>query len=131
MKKSLIVRQSDKTSGHEHIMAEGLAEVEIIDGQTHVAYRENDEAKTAVNLVVNNENLILKREGEVQTELHFTAGKRSIGIIKSEYGSFEIELYTHKYIWNGDIIALEYDILSGNDVSDSFRVIWKLRRNEA
>ncbi len=131
MKQHISVKQKNKITQSENVMAEGPCEVSDDELITKVSYHELDAMKTKVELAFDADTLTLVRHGEVQTTLHFKAKTKTIGTVLSEFGEFQVEIYTHRYLIGKDTIALEYDVLSGDEVSDTFRILWKLRRYEA
>ena len=77
------------------------------------------------------DQLTIIRHGEVVSTLHFRNNEKTLGTVLSEFGEFQIELFTRRYLCANETIAVEYDVLSGDEVSDSFRILWKIRRDDA
>ena len=112
-------------------MADGMCELQICDDKKAVGYHELDAASTNVEMFIHKEQLTIVRHGEVVSTLHFKSNEKTYGTVSSEFGEFQIELFTHRYLCGSETIAVEYDVLSGDEVSDSFRILWKIRRDDA
>lgn len=131
MKQRVIVKQKNKITNDEYLMADGMCEVITHGNKTEVSYHELDAASTKVELFIHKDQLTIVRHGEVLSTLHFRTNEKTCGTVLSEFGEFQIELYTHRYLCGKETIAVEYDVLSGDAVSDSFRILWKIRRDDA
>ena len=131
MKQRVIVKQKNQITNEEFLMADGMCEVINHDNRTEVSYNELDAAATKVELFIRKDQLTIVRHGEVLSNLHFRANEKTCGTVSSELGEFQIEFYTHRYLCGKETIAVEYDVLSGDTVSDSFRILWKIRRDDA
>ena len=125
MKKRLTVKQKNILDQSISVLHDGECECNRTHTQIILHYQENM-ADGTVELEANDEMLIIKRNAETQTRLLFRKGQKTTGMITSQYGSFEIELFTHFYQVRGNIIAIEYDVLSGADRT-SFRFTWQIQ----
>ena len=76
-----------------------------------------------------NDGLKIERKGELITQLSFEHNKTTTGSVMSEFGIFDIGVFTHKYIKKENIIAIEYDILSGDEVTDGYRILWVIKED--
>lgn len=100
-------------------------------GKEDILILEYVEKSTNAKVVVHasDEHMTIKREGDAITNLSFHAKQKTSGSVLSEFGTVEIEIFTHKYIKRENIIAIEYDILAGGEVTDGFRIIWTIKED--
>lgn len=107
-------------------MFHGTCECEVKPGNVRIAYREiNGDARVVVE--AQNDVMKLVRSSEAETHLIFRKGEKTTGYVESEFGIIELEVFTHTYHCREHIVAVEYDILSGNEICDSFRIIWSIK----
>ncbi len=126
MKKYVVVRQKHRFTKERKIMFQGSADVHKEVHHMRLEYMESD-TYTRICIHAYAQELKLYRVGEVKTNLHFIAGKKTFGSIESEYGIIGLQVYTHKYIKKDNVIALEYDIVHDDVVTDSFYIIWDIK----
>lgn len=131
MKQRIIVKQKNQITNEEFLMADGMCEIRTHENKTEVSYHELDAASTKVEIFIHEDQLKIVRHGEVLSTLYFRTNEKTYGTVSNEFGEFQIELYTHRYLCGKETIAVEYDVLSGDAVSDSFRILWKMRRDDA
>lgn len=129
MKKYGIVNQTHLYTKETNMMYKGP--IFFIQNATHSSL-EYTEMHTHTKVYINayEDRIEINRIGEMETKLNFRPNEKTIGTILSEFGTIEIGIYTHKYIKRDNTIALAYDILNGEEVSDGFRIIWKLKEEE-
>lgn len=131
MKQRVIVKQKNQITNDEYLMADGMCDVITHGNKMEVSYHELDAASTKVEMFIHKDQLTIVRHGEVLSTLNFRVNEKTCGTVSSEFGEFQIELYTHRYLCGKDTIAVEYDVISNEAVSDSFRILWKIRRDDA
>jgi len=115
MKKHIVVKQKHLYTEERNLMFEGQAFFSNSDGCLRLSYTERG----------------IKRDGELMTRLTFQHKKQTTGSVLSEFGTIDIGVFTHKYIKRENIIAIEYDILSGDEVTDGYRILWILKEDKA
>lgn len=126
MEKYAIVKQKHLYTNEKNIMYKGKVHYTLDNSCTTVRYKEYDtNADVCLHATAN--ELKLQRVAEITTQIHFILGQTTTNEILSEFGKIEINIYTHKYIKKENIIAVEYDILLGNDVEDGYRIIWDIK----
>ena len=130
MKKHIVVKQKHLYTGERNLMFEGKAFFSNSDGCLRLSYTERG-SNTAVSVEAENEELRIQRDGELMTRLTFQHKKQTTGSILSEFGTIDIGVFTHKYIKRENIIAIEYDILSGGEVTDGYRILWIIKEEQA
>ena len=130
MKKHLIVKQKDRYTDEKNLMFDGYVDFMKKGSLISIEYVEKDQT-TTVKVKADDDELQLERKGEIQTQLLFRHKETTIGSVLSEFGTIELGIYTHKYIRNDNIIALEYDILSEGEVTDGYRILWILKEDQA
>lgn len=125
--KYLLVTQKNQQTQQEIKLAECQCEIQENDQEISFCYTEKD-LMGQVKVVLNEKECHIERQAQIVTCLHFIENQKTEGLVESEYGSFNVEIFTHKYRkWN-EVIALEYDILNGDAVSDSFRLMFKFKK---
>ena len=130
MKKHIVVKQKHLYTEERNLMFEGQAFFSDSDGCLRLSYTERG-SNTAVSVEAENEELRIQRDGELMTRLTFQHKKQTTGSILSEFGTIDIGVFTHKYIKKENIIAIEYDILSGGEVTDGYRILWIIKEEQA
>ena len=129
MKKHLTVKQKHRYTNEKNLMFEGHVNLARNGSSLRIEYVEKDGA--SVKVIADDEGLHIERKGEVITNLHFEMNEKTDGSVLSEFGTIDLEIYTYKYIRKDNIIALEYDILSGGEVTDGYRILWILKEDQA
>lgn len=130
MKRLLEVKQTQLETKIRNILFRGYVDVPIIMDEITLEYLEND-GKTEVHLVADQDVMSIHRSGEMITNLVFQENKKTKGSIESEYGTISLDIFTHKYIKKENIIAVEYDVLVNDEITDSFRLICTLKEGLA
>ena len=130
MKKHIVVKQKHLYTEERNLMFVGQAFFSDSDGCLRLSYKERG-SNTAVSVEAENEELRIQRDGELMTRLTFQHKKQTTGSILSEFGTIDIGVFTHKYIKKENIIAIEYDILSGGEVTDGYRILWIIKEEQA
>ena len=130
MKKHIVVKQKHLYTEERNLMFEGQAFFSDSDGCLRLSYTERG-SNTAVSVEAENEELRIQRDGELMTRLTFQHKKQTTGSILSEFGTIDIGVFTHKYIKKENIIAIEYDILSGGEITDGYRILWIIKEEQA
>ena len=129
MKKHIVVKQKHLYTEERNLMFEGQAFFSDSNGCLRLSYTERG-SNTAVSVEAENEGLRIQRDGELMTRLTFQHKKQTTGSVLSEFGTIDIGVFTHKYIKRENIIAIEYDILSGDEVTDGYRILWSLKEDK-
>lgn len=130
MKKHIVVKQKHLYTEERNLMFEGQAFFSNSDGCLRLSYTEHG-SNTMVSVEAEEGELRIKRDGEIITRLTFQHQKQTTGSILSEFGMIDIGVFTHKYIKRENIIAIEYDVLSGGEVTDGYRILWILKEDKA
>ncbi len=130
MKRLLEVKQTQLEAKIRNILFRGYVEVPIIVDEITLKYLEND-GITTVHLKADQHGLSIRRSGEMITSLVFQENKKTKGSVESKYGTISFDVFTHKYIKKENIIAVEYDILVNDEITDSFRLICTLKEGLA
>lgn len=126
MKKHVTLKQTHLGTKQKNILFKGY--LELLPEQDNISfhYIESDQT-TVVEVRAEQDSFYLKRSGEMITELCFRENEKTRGTIRSEYGTIELTLFTHKYIQKDNIIAIEYDVMVNGEVSDSFRFLCTMK----
>ena len=129
MKKYLTVKQTHRYTNEKNLMFQGHANYEQKAYGLCISYKEDEQ--TSVTVMIQDDEISIKREGEFITSLMFRNLEKTQGSVLSEFGTIDLEIYTHKYIRKENIVALEYDILSGGNVTDGYRILWITKEDQA
>lgn len=127
MKKNIKVNQKHRYTKKRNVMYNGAASLQNKSDCLLVEYEEVH-SHTKVLLWAYDSHMELKRnDSEMCTALTFAPNKKTMGTITSMYGVIEVEIFTYKYIKKQDVIALEYDVLVKDEVSDGYAIIWNMK----
>ncbi|MGL5541155.1 MAG: DUF1934 family protein [Erysipelotrichaceae bacterium] len=121
MKKFVSIQQANITTNEVHVLYEGICEYVQDDNQMSLHYIEH-ESEIAVKVVATHQGLSIQREGELKSDLVFVAHKTTKNTIGSPYGIVSVDLYTHEYLLDKGHVLVDYDVLSNNEVTDSFQI---------
>ena len=130
MKKEIKVTQKNRYSNDKQIIFHGFGKVLDNHDCITMEYIENN-TKASVMIEAYDTYCLLSRNGEVHTRLKFIKDETTTGYVESEFGLLELGIHTHKYYKLDEMIIVEYDILAGNEVSDGYRIIWKIKESMA
>ncbi len=130
MKKHIVVKQKHLYTGERNLMFEGKAFFSNTDGCIRLSYTEGH-SDTQVSVEAGEDELRITRDGEIITRLSFRHQLETTGSLLSEFGTIDIGVFTHKYIKKENIIAIEYDILSGGEITDGYRILWIIKEEQA
>lgn len=128
MKQKIIVKQKNKQTQEEVVLADCTTDLIETKGGCHFIYHEKQPLNGEVHVTLKNETLTIERKGESQSTLVFEAKKKTIGRVESIYGVMELDLYTHVLGRLKDAIALEYDVCSEGQVLESYRFIFRFKQ---
>lgn len=130
MKKKLTVKQKHRYTHQSNPLYSGKADFVKSKNATRISYIEDGSA-CKVMLEVNEQQAVLERIGnDLHTKLTFRNKERSDGFIATPYGTIDIQVYTYKYRKKDDVIAIEYDILVNEEVSDGYCMIWNMKEDK-
>lgn len=130
MKKYVTVKQTNLYTKEKHVMYKGFVQYCEQLGSISMEYKEANQ-DVIVCIQAQEDALYITRKGEVETYLKLMPKEQTTGSIHSEFGILELDLYMHKYIKEKNIIAIEYDVLNGDEVSDGFRIMWVVKEEMA
>lgn len=130
MKKYLTAKQTHRFTKEKNLMFQGHADYEKKGSVLTIHYKEKDQ-RTNVTVTIQDDVLQIERHGELLTRLEFRPLEKTKGSVLSEFGTIDLEIYTHKYIRKEHTIALEYDILTGGEVTDGYRILWITKEDQA
>ncbi len=88
-----------------------------------------DSSNTDCKLVLNkDESINLFRSGEIEQELYFEKGKKTKSKYKTSALSMELEIYTKDIVINSTSIQIEYDSFYDNFLTDSFKIVFLIKK---
>ncbi|MEF9962274.1 MAG: DUF1934 domain-containing protein [Erysipelotrichaceae bacterium] len=126
MKKLISVKQKHRYTKETNLMYRGLSEYENRRNEIILHYKETSSG-AHVELSAKNEEMLLTRKSDSITSLRFIEGKTTKGSVSNEYGELSVDIYTHKYRKYENVIVVEYDVVNNNEVSDGYRILWKMK----
>lgn len=128
MRKKVTVKRKHRYTLERDLMYRGASEWMRKDDCIKLHYLEkNKPLDVVVEVDAYKDHMELRRSGETKSKLLFKEKETTKGILSSEYGDIEIDLYTYRYIRNDTVIMLEYDILSAGEVSGGYHIIWDIK----
>lgn len=128
MKQLVQVKQKNITENIEQILFNDIVEINKNKSNIIFTYHEKKPFNGVVTIDANMKGCKIKRIAENTTTLNFIENKKTKGIVESEYGTFDVDVFTKKYFIKDELIALEYDILNMNEVIDTYRLMIKLKK---
>lgn len=128
MKHVITIKQKNLMTLEENLLCDEVCE--IIQGGSGIEfeYHEKKPLNGKVKMSVTSKECLIQRIAESQSKLHLMEKKKTQGVVKSIYGEFEIELYTHIFHYNDKIIAIEYDVLNDSQVIERYRLMVKIKK---
>ena len=121
----LFVVRHNFSAGNREVIFDGLATIQKNTDGINISYIE-EEDNTEVELVVESQKVTLKRKtGEFSTRVNCLLNKLSEIKVINKYGHFSLNTYTHHIEQSRKKLAFIYDVVSGNEVVDSYRFDWK------
>lgn len=120
MRKKIQVKHTHRYTKSENILFEGYAVCNDYDDYIELVYYENNDTK--VVMYAYQDYMVIERYGEVHSQLNLHPNKATANPMKSEYGTFEIEITTFDYQKDDHYIMVEYDIENGSPDKDGFKI---------
>lgn len=124
MEKEIVVKQKHRYTGKREMMYKGKAD--FIKNEDGFCLVYEEQPHVFVKVSAYEDYLEIERKAEVHSHLCCHAKTVGKAVIASEYGEFELEIKTHRYIRKEHSIAVSYDIIQGNEASDGFTIIWTI-----
>lgn len=128
MKQKIIVKQKNKQTKEECLLADCIVDVIEENGKLQFVYHEKKPLNGNVHVTLSGERLTIERKAESQSTLVFEAKKQTKGQVESIYGVMELDLYTHVLGRLKDALALEYDVCSNGQVLESYRFVFRFKK---
>lgn len=125
MNRNIKVSQKHRYTKDRNILYKGEAKIHNNDEFLKLSYIESTGATITLQAYANYMELIREHQ-DMKTSLIFRQEQCSEGSVTSNLGTIPITVKTFKYIKNDKMIALEYDIMIQDEVSDGFVIIWNL-----
>lgn len=128
MKKKVTVKRKHRYTLERDIMYRGVSEFERKDDCIKLRYVEkNIPLEVQVEVDAYRDHIEIRRFAETESNLLLKEKETTKGILSSAYGDIEIDLYAYRYIRKDCVITLEYDILSGGEVSGGYHIVWNIK----
>ncbi|MFV0381629.1 MAG: DUF1934 family protein [Breznakia sp.] len=126
MIKKALIRHQHLYTKEASILYEGDLVYNIYDDYEEFLYQDEENAR--VQVLLYEDSICIIRQGEVQSTLTFEAKKTTKNCIKSVYGDMSINIYTHFYHRNKNIIELVYDVSDAAE-KEGFHIIFELKED--
>ncbi|NBK96690.1 MAG: DUF1934 family protein [Erysipelotrichia bacterium] len=120
MRKKIQVKHTHRYTKSENILFVGYALCSEYDQYREINYVEKDGTKVVMYMF--KEYMVIERYGEVHSQLNLHRKQTTKNPMKSEYGTFEIEIHTFAYQCDPRYIMVEYDVENGSDSKDGFKI---------
>lgn len=127
MKVYIQVKQNNLQTKEEIILCDQICDLELKDDFYSFSYKEKSPLKGQVEMKGNSNGCTIIRKAEGSTHLNLKHQKQTKGMVESIYGILEIDLYTRRYLKKDNVIAIEYDVLNGKDILESYRLMIKMK----
>lgn len=114
----------------ESILFEGIGSYEKKGDIITLKYVEMD-TNVDVEVDAKPHELVLRRFGELQSNLFFVEHKTTSNEINSQYGIVKVDLYTYRYVYNDTHLLVDYDVLSNGETTDSFQISFQIEEVKA
>ena len=128
MKVNIQVKQKNLQTNQESILCDQICDLELKDDTYSFSYNEKRPLNGHVTMYGNMQGCTILRKAEGTTSLNLKHEKQTKGMVESIYGILEIDLYTRRYLKKDNVIAVEYDILNGKEVLESYRLMIKMKK---
>lgn len=128
MKSIVKVIQKDLNTNKENILCDQLCEIEESHNKLEFVYDEKKPFNGKVHIMADLDECVIERRAESSSYLKFQNQKKTVGKVMSSYGTFHVDLMTHHYFFKGNLIAIEYDVMNGHEVMESYRMMIKIKR---
>lgn len=124
----LKVKQNNLLENKNTVIFNGIAQIDTGDNYK-IYYQEID--KTSVKLIINENVGILRREGEVTTEIKFNLKQESVCKISTSVGNIFMDVKTLKISLEKDKLFLYYELLEAGATVGKFqlRLEWENEQN--
>ncbi len=120
MEKKIKVKHTHRYTKESAILFEGTSQIDDYPGYRKIAFLEGLNVKVVFYCF---ETFVeVHRFAEVVSQLSLKPKQRTSNPIKSEYGVFDVEIYTYEYEVNTNYVKVSYDIENGSDDKDGFIV---------
>lgn len=130
MNKNISIVQVNVNTDEEIILYEGICSYLVKDDEIQINYSEV-ESNITVQINANSQSLSLQRDGELQTNLLFIEHKTTSNQVVSPYGLVEVTIYTYRYIYEEDVLSVDYDIVNNEETTDSYQIIFQIEEVRA
>ena len=127
MKAIVKITQKNLRENSELILCDSVCELDIHENTYSFHYNEKKPLDGKVMMKGNNHGCSIYRKAEGTTTLVLEESKTTKGSVESIYGTFDLEIYTHQYIWKNELIAVKYDILNQGEIIESYRLMIKIK----
>ena len=128
MKALIKITQKNIKENIEQVLCNQVCDVEINGDKVFFKYKENAPFNGSASISASNKGCIIKRIAENTTTLELIENKKTKGLVGSVYGTFDVDIMTHKYFKKEELIAVEYDILNQGEIIDSYRLMIKIKK---
>lgn len=128
MKTMMTMKQKNLSTQEEFLLYEGICDLEQKENEFWFSYHECAPFNGNVEIKGSKKSCMIVRHAENQSTLSFAEKKQTKGTISSEYGDFEVDFFTHHYIYTGEIFALEYDVMDQQKVIEKFRMMARFKK---
>ena len=128
MKVNVQVKQKNLQTNEENTLCDQICDVALNDDSYSFSYNEKRPLNGFVTMNGNTHGCTITRKAEGTIHLNLQHQKQTKGMVESIYGILEIDLFTHRYLKKDNVVAVEYDILNGREVLESYRLMIKMKK---
>lgn len=128
MKTRITIKQKNLQTKKEQTLCDQVCDLNFNENEYSFSYKEKAPLNGSVTMKGDLNGCSILRKAEGSTILNLIEKKKTKGIVESIYGILEIDLYTHHYYKKDELIAIEYDVLNGNEVVENYRLMVKFKK---
>lgn len=127
MKHVISIKQKNLKTQEEYLLCDQIVDVTHLNDGIEFEYLERKPFNGKVKMRVNRNSCEIQRVAQNKSTLILKEGEKTKGIVESEYGAFELDLFTNVFHMNDKIIAIEYDVCNEVEVIESYRLMAKIK----
>ncbi len=130
MKKRIVMTHTQLNDKTKTILFDGVIDVKQSQDEITFTYFEADQ-KSKVLIQATPSRFHIVREGEMYSTIPLSLKELTEGKVLCEYGELNFSFYMREYFYFPHLIALEYDVYVDGEISESIRIVCKIKEVEA
>lgn len=124
----ITIKQKNMNTGEEQLLCDTICDIKNNSGEIVFEYQELPPYDGKVKITAGQKGCRIHRKAENESIMEFKINSITQGKVMSAYGTFEIDLKTRSYHFHESVLALEYDVMNGEECVESFRLMTKMKK---